>query len=156
MMDNANLSARLQQAIYEIIRNANVIDETYMEPHGVTVAQGYTLLAFPAESAISMSELSERMRLAKSTMTRMADQLTAKGLVDRAVDLQDRRMVQVELTAAGRALRRQMDDDFRQFFDRALEAIPAELRAAAVNSLELIVNALANVMEGKHGKDYDK
>jgi DNA-binding MarR family transcriptional regulator len=103
-----------------------------------------------------MSELSERMRLAKSTMTRMADQLTAKGLVDRAVDLQDRRMVQVELTAAGRALRRQMDDDFRQFFDRALEAIPAELRAAAVNSLELIVNALANVMEGKHGKDYDK
>jgi hypothetical protein len=49
-----------------------------------------------------------------------------------------------------------MDDDFRQFFDRALEAIPAELRAAAVNSLELIVNALANVMEGKHGKDYDK
>jgi DNA-binding MarR family transcriptional regulator len=96
------------------------------------------------------------MRLAKSTMTRMADQLTAKGLVDRAVDRQDRRMVQVELTATGRALRRQMDDDFRQFFDMALEEIPAEMQAAAVDSLELIVNALASVMEGKHGDDYDK
>ncbi len=95
---------RMQRQIYNLLRSFDSCDQQCLARFGITASQGYALLAFPAESAISMNELSQAMGLANSTMTRMVDTLVAKVLVHRRQDHEDRRVVRVALTAQGREL----------------------------------------------------
>jgi len=144
------LAARLQQTIYEIIRYTEVINQHYMEPHGVTVTQGYTLLAFPLNDNISMSALSDKLGLANSTVTRMVDQLVSKGLVRREPDPEDRRVVQVGLTAQGQGLHQALAADFQHFFSMVLAEIPLDQQTPIIDSLELVTQLIIKVMEQKH------
>lgn len=57
---------------------------------------------------IRMGDLAERLLVANSSCNRIVGRLADAGLVARTHGTQDRRVVQVELTAAGKALRRRM------------------------------------------------
>lgn len=51
-----------------------------------------------------MNQLSERMSLARSTMTRVVDTLVRDGILERVRDREDRRLVEVQLTEKGKDL----------------------------------------------------
>lgn len=138
--------------MYEIIRHTEAIDQQSTRDYGITVARSYALLSIPREGQISMSELSEKMRLAKSTMTRVADQLVTKGLIERDPDTQDRRMVQVRLTEAGRQMQGEIEADYQMFFEMVLAELDDP--AVVVKSLEQVAKAIVVVMQKKHGMDY--
>jgi DNA-binding MarR family transcriptional regulator len=57
---------------------------------------------------IRMGDLAERLLVANSSCNRIVGRLVDDGLVARTHDTHDRRVVQVELTADGKALRRRM------------------------------------------------
>ena len=122
----SDFPAEAQHLIYRLVKLYELCDRMCLTQHGVTAAQGYTLLALPEEGSISMKELSEAMDLAGSTMTRMVDQLVRKGLVHRRPDEEDRRVVQVGLTAQGREVQRAERKEIQQFFKIALEDIPGD------------------------------
>jgi DNA-binding MarR family transcriptional regulator len=60
--------------------------------------QSYTLMSLPIEGSLSMYELSKRIGVTCSSMTRIVYPLVRKGLVDRGHDNEDRRIVQISLT----------------------------------------------------------
>lgn len=57
---------------------------------------------------IRMGDLAERLLVANSSCNRVVGRLVEAGLVSRTHGTRDRRVVEVELTAAGKALRRRM------------------------------------------------
>jgi DNA-binding MarR family transcriptional regulator len=56
-----------------------------------------------APDPLSLGELAERLSCVRSNITQLVDRLEAEGLVRRAQDPADRRLVRAELTPAGRA-----------------------------------------------------
>jgi DNA-binding MarR family transcriptional regulator len=77
------------------------VDEA-LEPQGLTHAQWVPLLKLHMGIASTVAELARECQLDAGAMTRLLDRLEAKGLVARVRSSEDRRVVNLELTAEGR------------------------------------------------------
>ena len=81
--------------------------ETAASEHGVTPQQYQALLAiegFPGRNWVTIGELAEQMRTAHHSAVGLVDRMEAMRLVKRTAAKEDRRRVQVTLTAKGRRL----------------------------------------------------
>jgi DNA-binding MarR family transcriptional regulator len=76
-----------------------------LEPMGLTHPQYLVMLALWERSPRSLRELSEVLRLDPGTLSPLVKRLERSGLVTRARDAQDERVLALTLTDAGRALR---------------------------------------------------
>jgi DNA-binding MarR family transcriptional regulator len=86
--------------------------------HGVTIGMWFFLRVLWEEDGISQRELSQRVRMMEPTTVTALKSMEKRGIVRRARELADRRIVRVYLTPPGRALTE--------------ELLP---RAAAVNAI---------------------
>src|SRR2546427_4588586 len=84
------------------------LEAELIESEDMTLAKFDVLiqLAMAPDRRLRMTELSDRVRLSHSGVTRLVDRLTQAGLVKRARCDSDRRGTFATLTAAGRARRR--------------------------------------------------
>jgi DNA-binding MarR family transcriptional regulator len=142
-----DLATNMQRLIHQIMKQVETIDQRNIGQSGITVAQGYTLLAFPPDTTVSMSQLSDHVGNANSTTTRIIDQLVDKGLVYRATAKEDRRIVQVGLTEKGQQLRDELDLRFQGCFKQVLEDIHEDQRLLAVQTIEQVNLSLARLSE---------
>jgi DNA-binding MarR family transcriptional regulator len=77
--------------------------ERELEPAGLTNAQWVPLLKLHMGCASTVAELARQCDLDAGSMTRLLDRLEAKELCRRIRSCDDRRVVNLELTDAGRA-----------------------------------------------------
>lgn len=73
-----------------------------LEPSGLTSAQWLPLYKLSIGMASTVAELARESQLDAGAMTRLLDRLEAKGLCQRVRSQTDRRVVNIELTDAGR------------------------------------------------------
>jgi DNA-binding MarR family transcriptional regulator len=76
--------------------------ERELEPNGLTNAQWVPMLKLYMGLASTVAELARESDLDAGSMTRLLDRLEAKGLCRRVRSSDDRRVVNIELTEAGR------------------------------------------------------
>jgi len=72
-----------------------------LEPHGLTNAQWEPLFKLRKSQASTVAELAREMQTDPGATTRMLDRLEAKGLCKRVRSVEDRRVVNLELTPEG-------------------------------------------------------
>ncbi len=149
------IAETIQRLTYDLVRYSARCDRACVEQLGITGSQGYTLLAIPSSETITMNDLSLKMKVANSTMTRMVDQLVQKGMADRGPDVYDRRVVRVCLTEAGAQAQKQLRETFRSFFTWISQEIPENEREAAVHGLETLNQAIARTLRSCCGADND-
>ena len=82
--------------------------ERELEPTGLTNAQWVPLLKLYMGRATTAAELARQCDLDAGSMTRLLDRLEAKQLCRRTRSCDDRRVVNLELTDAGRAAAREI------------------------------------------------
>ncbi|MBI5669088.1 MAG: MarR family transcriptional regulator [Chloroflexi bacterium] len=101
------LPHRLYRLLHDIYVLLDAADRNLLREFDLTPSQ-YTLLTLlePGDGQ-RLIALSDRLLVARSTITRLIDQMEAAGLVQRINDPQDRRAQRVALTAAGQTLLRQ-------------------------------------------------
>ena len=75
---------------------------------------------------ITMVELLTRMRVAKQTLSRLLNELVARGLIARRPNVRDRRQRLLELTKEGRELEEALHGRLRRRLARAYRAAGAE------------------------------
>ena len=80
-----------------------------LEPMGITHPQYLVLLALWQQSPLSVKRLGELLQLDSATVSPLLKRLEANGLVTRTRSSDDERLLLIELTAAGRALRAQAE-----------------------------------------------
>lgn len=137
----------LQRLTNDLVRYSGVLDRVCTETLDISGSQAYALLAIPDGESIAMSELSLKMKLAGSTMTRTVDPLVKKGLVIRQPDTEDRRVVRVCLTEGGMKAKQQMQNTLQWFFSSVMEEIPAGEREVVIQSLERLNAAIINALQ---------
>ncbi len=93
------------------------------------------VLASLLDGQLRMGDLAAANGISHSAATAMIDRLVDKGLVDRAHDAHDRRVVVCELTAAGREL----IDRFWSVRDETLRKLASKM---SIDELEQVIPAM--------------
>jgi DNA-binding MarR family transcriptional regulator len=106
---------------------------------GVTIAQCHTLLELQSHDSINLNELSEKLYLDKSTVSRTVDGLVKNGTVNRIVPKENRRKVMISLTEKGTGICEQINHDSDAFFTTILDSIPEEDLPVFLRSFEIMV-----------------
>jgi DNA-binding MarR family transcriptional regulator len=80
-----------------------------MRPLGITAAQADALVVIGGAEPISLKDLGDLLIAEAGHPSRLVDRLVAAGLVTRRPSAEDRRRVELTLTAAGRRLAKRVD-----------------------------------------------
>ncbi|MGK5531259.1 MarR family winged helix-turn-helix transcriptional regulator [Streptomyces sp. URMC 129] len=135
--------AVFQEALGSFIR-AFGMHQPEVTPSGrpVPVSEAHALTELAREGELRQAELARRLRLVKSTVSRLVGQLAARGWVERSSAHADGRGVLVRLTPAGQRAAGELATARRERFGRLLASIPEGERAGVVRSLGVLVRAL--------------
>ena len=106
-------TARLDEFLCFAIYSANLaIGRAYrpiLDQLGLTYTQYVTLVALTEADDQTVGELGDKLFLESNTLTPILKKLEQLGLVDRRRDPADERQVRVNVTAAGRKLKQQVE-----------------------------------------------
>ena len=108
----------------------------------VAVAEAHTLMELAQGAPLSQNDLVARLHLEKSTVSRLVGILETRGWIVRARSAQDGRARELRLTDTGRQIAADLAEARRTKFARVFEAIPEEARAAVLESLHILVEAM--------------
>ena len=105
--DPLTLDQQVCFAVVVAARNVVALYRPILEPMGLTHPQYLVMLALWQHAPLSVKRLSELLQLDPGTLSPLLKRLEAADLVVRRRDAADERLLAVELTDQGRALREQ-------------------------------------------------
>ncbi len=115
---------------------------------GLGPAQLHALLWVALEGPLTMGALAQRIAVTEKTATGIVDRLERDGLLRRARDGADRRVVHVRLTARGAAASRRMQKVVHGSLVRLLAVLVPADRKALLRILETLVERLGAPRNG--------
>ncbi len=125
----------------EIIQRRAVWDSGPWLELNMSTPQLKALLLISEEEAIRMRELARKLGGSFSNATVLVDRLVDRGLVERLMDPEDRRVVLVRATQEGQALIEQLVTSWRAISESVLEAMDPEDLAALRRGLDGLLEA---------------
>lgn len=108
----------------------------------VTVSQCYVLKELADHGTLAATRLAGLMRLGLSSLTRVVDELEAKGYVARRRLPADRRVICVEMTPAGKSALRRMEARILRSEKEVLEKMSPAEREALLEGLRRLNDAI--------------
>lgn len=143
MPDRTKSTVDFEEGIVRLIR-ALGLHSPAQTPCGapISVGEAQALFEISRDAGLSQSDLAARLRLEKSTVSRLAKMLEQRGWLDRIRDRDDSRLFQLRLTPAGSKLVRRLGALRRAHFAKVFEAVPPFKRDAVVESLSILAEVL--------------
>ena len=136
-------ASRLQEEVIAFVRAFGLLrPDTTPCGRALSVSEAHALLELSREPELSQAALGQRLRLEKSTVSRLIGQLRERGWVARTRDPVDGRVVRLHLTEQGRAVAAQVAAARSAHFAHLTERIPAGERDAVVRAFRVLVQAL--------------
>ena len=131
-----------EQLVLNLMLTTRVVEESWTQylkrAEGISPSQ-YNILRIlrgARPKAARISEIADRMVTRDPDVTRLVDRLIKQGLARRERDSDDRRVVLVEITAAGLALLARLDGPAGE----ATEAAMAGLKPQQLRTLDTLLN----------------
>jgi DNA-binding MarR family transcriptional regulator len=144
-MPTIDVDAReFSEALGELIRVVQFRDRDRACCHDLSVSQCYALEYVVEAGALTVNELAGHLYLDKSTASRVANSLVAKGLLARARDSADGRVVRLEPTAAGLDVQALVQTDLVNEYAALLADFDPHVRAAFPKLLGRLGRAFAS------------
>jgi DNA-binding MarR family transcriptional regulator len=110
----------------------------------VPASEAHALGELDRNGPLPQNELAKRLRLEKSTVSRLVSQLTGRGWVRRTERDGDARLVWLELTPDGSRAAGELAVARAARFTELLHNIPAEQRPTVIDALTTLVQAAAD------------
>ncbi len=108
----------------------------------IPVSEAHALGELQRDGPLAQLELGTRLRLEKSTVSRLVGQLETRGWITRTRRTDDGRVVWLELTAEGRRIAGDVAAARAAKFSALLERIPVDHRQNVLDGLALLTEAL--------------
>lgn len=129
----------LALAVKAVARELERWTNEAMRPLGVTGAQSDALAVIGRAEPISLTELGGLLVAESGHPSRLVDRLVAMGLVVRTSSADDRRRVELSLTAAGRQVVKRVETARQQVLDAARAVLAHEDVTAALALTEKLL-----------------
>jgi DNA-binding MarR family transcriptional regulator len=140
--------SEIMQSLRQIFKAIQEYSHEVSEKYGITDPQLWVIKTISLNGRLSLGDLGKRMYLQPSTITGLVDVLERKGYVVRVRDEEDRRVVNIELTAKGKRLAKKAPNP-------AQGKMIYGLRKLKKDELNLIFNSvqkLVDIMEAQKVK----
>ena len=111
---------------------------------GVTMAQCHAIMEIGEAGELNLKDLSARLGLDNSTLSRTVESLVQDGLADRTPSKEDRRATVIRLNEKGRAARDRINATWNQICRDMFRNIPREKHAQMIES----VSSVAELLKG--------
>ncbi|MEI6389117.1 MAG: MarR family transcriptional regulator [Spirochaetota bacterium] len=138
-------SFRIALRIREISALANARITEALASSGLTMPQITAIRLVAHSGSLTMSQICAEMNASPSTVAGIIDRLEAAGILERERSLEDRRVINVHLAAAGsekaQFARQAMDTCFSKAFESIAEAELADIE----RGLDIVLNAFRGV-----------
>jgi DNA-binding MarR family transcriptional regulator len=145
---------QLQQGIRALVRRFSLAERSDMSCCGMTVAQAATLQAL-ADGALRLGELSKRLGITASTLTRNFARLEDRGFLCRIGDPDDGRAQRVALTATGRQATVEVGLQEIEFARSVLECLPPGSVTSTLDGFNQLLSAVRRATESCCPGAYD-
>jgi len=93
---------------------------------------------------ISLVDLATLLNLDNSTMSRTVNNLVNNSMVERQLDPNDRRYITIRLTQQGLEQFHGIESGMGEYFMKIYDAIPKESRSKVLESLQILLKAVAD------------
>jgi len=134
---------RIHHLMMDLVRAAGLLQPGQAGPaYTLSLSQAFTLHELDAGHPLSQRDLAARLRLDKSSVSRLVADMERDGLLVRERDPEDRRQYRLRLTDRGRRLHRTMASVAHGDYDRWVGAMTAEERAALLTGLTAMLRAV--------------
>ncbi|AOT73020.1 MarR family transcriptional regulator [Geosporobacter ferrireducens] len=127
--------------IQRLVRVFQLIERDQIKIFGVTSTQCYCLLELLKVERLTMNEISHKMNLDTSTMTRVIDKLVRDQMISRERQEEDRRIVVLELTEKGKDVALQLNQSIRKYYKNIIQNLPEGQVENVLNAVFLLLNA---------------
>lgn len=107
----------------------------------VSVSEAYALAELAREGGLTSSDLVARLRLEKSTVSRLVAQLAGRGWLERRPHPRDGRALALHLTLEGARVATQIALARRRKFEGIVEALPEAERPSVIQALSSLMTA---------------
>lgn len=108
----------------------------------IPVSEAHALAELARDTPLGQAELARRLRLEKSTVSRLVGQLAGRGWLQRRADPGDGRATLLALTPTGRQAAAELAAARAAKFARLLDAVPQAERGAVLRALDTLTEAL--------------
>ncbi|WP_439657684.1 MarR family winged helix-turn-helix transcriptional regulator [Lentzea sp. HUAS TT2] len=131
-----------QEALMRFVRNFG-LHQPDRTPCGqsLPVSEAHAMVEVAREGQIRQVELARRLRLEKSTVSRLVTNLVGRGWVRREAADDDGRGVLLVLTDAGATAAAGQADARRNRLTALLDRVPDDQRGAVVHALQILAEA---------------
>lgn len=129
------------ETVKRMVRNFQRLERDHIKSLGFTTTQCYCLLELHKNGALTMQELSDKMKLNSSTMTRIVDKLVRDKFIKRFRGEHDRRIVMVELTEEGSKAADEADCTINAYYEEITKLLPKDDIEDVLNSVSLLMDA---------------
>jgi DNA-binding MarR family transcriptional regulator len=140
----SSAAQEIHDLVYQIFRSLQSSDRDTCACYGVTPRQGMVLMDL-TKQPLGMQQLAKQMQLAVSTMTRVVDKLVEGDFILRQEDKSDRRLVLCALTNEGQKTAKQLEDCYKDFFNRVAAGISPEELGGFLKGLKVLAKQLHGI-----------
>ncbi len=132
---------RALKAVVNLIRLAEPLIFDLWRSHELTLAQAQCLriLSIQSEQA---GELAKKLSMSSTSLTRVLERLESRHLIQRTVDIHDRRRIWVQLTESGRTTVSGLTSWYNSALFQTIRAMNADQIAELTRVLEEFVSAV--------------
>ncbi len=155
-MTEREQAQRIQKSLRTLVRRIGLSERSDVECCcGMTVAQAAALEALRCCGPCRPSELSGRLGIAPSTLTRNLKRLEERGWVAKTVDPEDGRATRLQLTEPGRAAASEVAKQEADFALDVLRRVPEARRGDVAETLEVLLEAICEATRACCGDAFD-
>jgi DNA-binding MarR family transcriptional regulator len=133
------------ELLQKAVRTFQIFERGQIKVHGFTSSQCYIVLEIYKHETLSINEISEKMHLEISTITRIMNNLVRDGLILRKKSSYDKRVVEAVLTESGKKAALKLQKSIANYYKNVISNLPRGHVREVMSAVELLVTALEKV-----------
>lgn len=139
--------SKLADLIFTLRQKCALKDHYVVMQAGISQAEYNCLTQFFDSGTIGMKELGERLDITPGGVTRIITGLEEKGIVERRIDSEDRRGINVILTKRGERIVGDIRSTSLGLHAEIIERIDPSSRRNVIDAIEKLVSAINDWLE---------
>ncbi len=141
-MSTNNTAERLANLTFSLLARCQEKEAWLAAKHGLFQAEFKCLRLFGSDESLNNTQISKRMKLSPSRLTRIIDTLVEKGYMKREIEQYDRRNMKVFLSRRGKLLTNKLNKAFIDIHKDILEDIDVSQHEPLITAMGHLQSAI--------------
>ena len=137
-MSTNQTAEHLANLTFNLLARCQEKEAWLAEKHGLFQAEFKCLRLIGSDKSLNNTQISKRMKLSPSRLTRIIDTLVQKGYMKREIEQSDRRNMSLFLSRRGKILTNKLNKAFIEIHSEILKDID-------ISQYESLINAMGNL-----------